>query len=367
MNRGWAGLGSLLLLLNASGYAQRAACAADCVPQRNSSYVDAQGTAHVTRVVPVPTTVSPEARKLIGSAFANERRKGRSEPHVRVSPAQALAAGRAFADATEERLGKEALAIFPAVVRESVISGVPVRIVTPKTSEAAKAGAVLINIHGGGFVADWGSRTETIPIANLTGIQVVSVLYRMAPEHPYPAAVEDVVTVYREMLKTHKAANIGMYGTSAGAILTAETAVRLRQLGLPLPGALGIFSGSGDLSQRGDSESIFSVTGLAGPLELPKGPPFPEYVGKADRKDPLVSPMYADLRGYPPTLFLSSTRDMLLSDTAMLQRAFLKAGVPTQFVVFEALQHGFWNDPSLPESREADRTISNFFDTHLGR
>lgn len=329
-------------------------CRRGCIPERNSSWVDAAGTDHITRVVPVPQTVSPQAQKLIGSSFANQ-------------PGQPLTLkqSRADADAAEARLAREAGKYFPATVAAGVVGGVPVRVVTPPEIPPQRRHRVLINLHGGGFVADWGSLTETIPIASLTQTKVVSVLYRMAPEHPFPAAVDDAVAVYRELLKTHKPEEIAIYGTSAGAILTAETTVRLRQLGLPLPGALGIFSGSGDLSRRGDSDSIFGVTGLVGPVEATPEPPVPSYASHTDRRDPVLSPIYADLHGFPPTLFVSSTRDMLLSDTAMLQRAFLRAGVPTQMVVFEALQHGFWNDPTLPESREADQIMANFFDRHL--
>lgn len=345
-----------LVLLVASVMAQQDPRDKGCIPSANSTFVDGHGTAHVTRIVPVPATVSLAAQKLIGSNFANS-----------AAPPPSLEEGRAIANATEKRLAAQALAIFPATVHSAVIAGVPVRIIRPAIIPRNKAGRVLINLHGGGFVADWGSLTETIPIASLAGTEVISVLYRLAPEHPFPAAVDDAVTVYREVLKTHKPAQIAIYGTSAGAILTAEVTSKLRQLGLPLPGALGIFSGSGDLSQRGDSYSLFSVTGLAGPIESTDEPPFPAYVANTDRRNPILSPLYGDLRGFPPTLFLSSTRDMLLSDTAILNRAFLRAGVDTQFVVFEALQHGFWNDPQLPESREADRVIAHFFDTHLTR
>lgn len=338
---------------------------ADAPPQRNSSYVDADGTAHITRVVPVPQTVSAEAQRLIASNFANCSAKDEA-PAKPASPEQVLAEERQLATETEERLGTEAEAIYPVEISSKVIAGVPVRVVNPKEGAHSHTQRILINLHGGGFVADWGSLTETIPIASLTHTKVISVLYRMAPEHPYPAALDDVTAVYREMLKTHKPVDIGIYGTSAGAILTAEVAARFRQVGLPLPGALGIFSGTGDLSQRGDTYSFFSVNGLTGPLEARSEPRFPEYVHDTNPRDPILSPLYADLHGFPPTLFLSSTRDMLLSDTAILHRAFLRAGVPAQLVVFEALQHGFWNDPKLPESHEADRIISDFFDSHLG-
>jgi acetyl esterase/lipase len=223
-----------------------------------------------------------------------------------------------------------------------------------------------MNIHGGGFRLDSGSLTESIPIANLTQTRVVSVLYRLAPEHPFPAAVDDAVAVYRELLKTYEPRNIGLYGTSAGAILTGETAVRLHQLGLPLPAALGIFSGSGDFSRQGDSRSLFSLRGLAGYLEVPGKPENSDYAGSTDRKDPVLSPIYADLRGMPPTLFVTSTRDLLLSDTTTLHRAFLRAGVDARLVVFEGLNHTFWNDFSLPESREALGIMAGFLSGRLG-
>lgn len=339
----------------------RAGSTAGC-PSGNSSYVDENGAAHVTRVVPVPDTVSPEARKLIGSQFWNiSERDHRSDE----SGEAKLAQQRALADATEERLAKDALALYPADVQRATIAGVPVRVITPKDGAAEHRDRVLINLHGGGFVADWGSLTESIPIASLAHTTVISVLYRLAPEHPFPAAVDDATAVYRELLKTRRPTAIGIYGTSAGAILTLETSANLRRVRLPLPGALGVFSGTGDLTRRGDSDSLFSVTGLAGPLESNGQRFLEEYVGKADRHDSVLSPLWGDLRGFPPTLFISSTRDMLLSDTALAHRAFLRAGVAAQLIVFEALQHGFWNDPKLPESQEADRAIAQFFDTHL--
>ncbi len=324
-------------------------------PQTDSSYIDATGAAHVTRVVPVPETVSPEAQKSLGRQVSDAPNR------------DTLAERRSKTDAWQARAGQEARSLYPANLAEDKISGVPVRIITPLSTPENKRDRVLINLHGGGFNSDSGSLSETIPIANLTQTKVVAVLYRLAPEHPFPAAVDDSVAVYQQLLKTYKPENIGIYGTSAGAILTGEVAVKLRQLGLPLPAALGVFSGMGDFSKPGDSIAIYALNGFSGPLTPPsKQPTNNEYRGSTDAKDPVLSPVYADLKGFPPTLFITSTRDLLLSGTTILHRAFLRAGVDAHLVVFEALPHAFWNDARLPESKQADEIMARFFDKHLG-
>ena len=237
--------------------------------------------------------------------------------------------------------------VYPVNLAKETIAGIPVRIITPLDIPASKQNRVLINLHGGGFTADWGSEIETIPIANLTQTKIVAVLDRLAPEHPFPAAVDDAVAVYKELLKTYKPQNIGLYGTSAGAILTAEVASRLRQLGLPLPAALGIFSGNGDFSEFGDSIYMYGLWGLSGPISRWTGKHDTGYTATTNLKDPVLSPIYADLKDFPPTLFLTSARDLLLSNTVNLHRAFLRAGDNAQLVVFDGLPHAFWNDWKL--------------------
>ncbi len=326
------------------------------VPQTNTSYIDAQGTAHITRVVPVPQTVSTEAQKFLARPISD------------VAQSPPVAQQRAMTDAWQAKAGEAYRQVYPATVSSATMAGVPVRIITPPVIGAGKSDRVLLNLHGGGFMVDSGSLTETIPIANITQTKIVAALYRLAPENPFPAAVDDAIAVYKELLKTYKPKNIAIYGTSAGAILTAETAAKIKQLGLPMPGALGIFSGMGDFSRPGDSQAIFGLEGLSGHLAVPaQGVQLPEYVAKTDAKDPVLSPVYSDLRGLPPTLFVTSTRDLLLSGTSILHQAFLKAGVDAQLVVFEGLPHAFWNNVDLPESRDADEIMAHFFDTHLGK
>jgi epsilon-lactone hydrolase len=324
-------------------------------PETDTSVIDAQGTAHVTRVVPVPETLSPEAKQMVGKIVSD------------AAHPETLAQRRAGTDAWQARAGAEAKAMYPVDLSETTIAGVPVRVVMPLSVPVEKRDHVLINVHGGGFNSDSGSLTESIPIANLTQTKVISVLYRLAPEHPFPAGVDDALAVYKELLKTHKAKDMALYGTSAGAILTAEIAVRLKQLGLPLPAALGVFSGLGDFSRDGDSRSLYGLNGFSGHLDVPKQGSVhdAEYVGSTNPRDPVLSPLFADVHGFPPTLFITSTRDLLLSGTAILQRHFYESGVESPMVVFEGLPHAFWNNLSLPESREAFKVMAEFLDKHV--
>ena len=335
--------------------AQQPTTAADA-PTRDTSFIDPQGTAHVTRIVPVPQTISPQAQKTLS----------RQEPDQ--GPPQSLADRRKGTDAYTARARVEWTRICPNQLVDSTIAGVPVHVVTPDSLTEANKDKVLLNLHGGGFNSDSGSYTESIPIASYTGIKVIAVLYRLAPENPFPAAVDDSVAVYKELLKTYKPNHIVIYGTSAGAILTAEVAAKLKQLGLPLPAALGIFSGMGDFARQGDSQSLYALRGLTGHLDPPNpGIHDSEYVTTTDPKDPILSPIYGDLHGLPPTLFITSTRDLLLSGTSNLHRAYLNAGVDAHLVVFDALPHAFWNNLNLPEAIEANHTMANFFLKHLAK
>jgi monoterpene epsilon-lactone hydrolase len=341
-----------LLLLPLALLAQQATTAAQA-PNTDTSYIDGDGTAHITRVIPVPLDLSPEAKKSL------------SRPASDASHPETLEQRRSGTDAWQNRAGAFSKSLYPVNVAESTVAGVPVRVITPLAG--MDPDRVLINLHGGGFNSDSGSLTESIPIANLTKMKVVAVLYRLAPEHPFPAGLDDAVAVYKELLKTYKPEHIAIYGTSAGAILTGEVAVDLRKLGLPEPGALGVFSGMGDFTRDGDSQAMYALNGLSGHLDPPKpGPHNSDYVAATDPKDPVLSPLFADLSNLPPTLFITSGRDILLSGTTILARAFLRAGNDNdQLIVFEGLPHAFWNDANLLESKEAYGEMAHFFVTRL--
>jgi epsilon-lactone hydrolase len=322
----------------------------------DSAAFDPDGTAHITRIIPMPSTISPEAQKWLDSLA---QRKYAPE---------SLAERRIATDKWRAEDSAEARRLFPVNVEEKTIGGVRTDVITPMVVPEANRGRVLINLHGGGFNSDSGSLIEGIPISNLAKIQVISVYYRLAPENPFPAAVDDVVAVYKELLKDHKPQNIGIFGTSAGGILTAEVAVKLKQSGLPLPGALGLFSILADFSRPSDSQNLFALNGLAGILSPadPNKPIGREYAANSDPRDPVLSPLFADLHGMPPCLLVTSTRDILLSNTSIFHRALLQAGVDARLVVYEALPHAFWYHFQFPETQETLELMAKFFDDKLG-
>lgn len=329
---------------------------ADRAPKSDTSFIDASGTAHVTRIVPVPQTISPEAQKSLSH----------TEPDQ--GPPQPLEQRRKMTDAYTAGARIQWTKICPNTIVEDKIAGVPVRIVTPEGLPAENNDKVLLNLHGGGFNSDSGSYTESIPLASYTKIKVVAVLYRLSPEVKFPAAVDDSIAVYKELLKTYQPRHIVIYGTSAGAILTAEVAAKIKQLGLPMPAALGIFSGMGDFARAGDSMAMYALRGLSGHLDPPEpGAHDAYYVADTGVKDPILSPIFGDLHGLPPTLFVTSGRDLLLSGTVNLHRAYLLAGVDARLVVYDALTHAFWYNPNLPEAIEANHLMADFFVKQLAR
>jgi acetyl esterase/lipase len=307
----------------------------------NSETLLPDGTVHITRIVPIPETLSHEAQSYLATGKAWAPEAGSPEQQEQIDLA---------------------LSMYQVQIEEATMAGVPVKVVTPRTPREDKRDCVLLNLHGGGFVSDSGSMLESIPIAALTGITVVTALYRLAPAHPFPAAVDDAEAVYRELLKAHSPQRMVMYGTSAGAILSAQTLVRLKQQGMPLPAALGFFTGLSDFARRGDSWSLFGVPGFAGARMVKRGERHDSsYVGAHDPLDPALSPFYADLIGFPPTLCIAGTRDMMLSDTSNFHRALLRAGVDADLVVFDAMPHAHWYMVGIPEAQEANELMARYF------
>jgi acetyl esterase/lipase len=326
--------------------------------------IDAEGTVHFdNRTIRVPTTISPEAQKYIAtSPFGDTLPTFDGQV-----PAWAM---RDQLDAGLVALGEAARQVYPVDTEKTVIAGIPCIWVRPKHIPEENRDKLLINLHGGAFVLGHGSIIEAVPVANVSQIPVLAIDYRLAPEFPFPAAVDDCVAVYREIVKTYKPENIGIYGASAGGTLTAQTAVRIQKEGLPSPAAVGVFTCTADMGEMGDSAQIFSVAGFWGDIAPGMDHPSSElgsYRGKWDTKDPLLSPIYADLAKFPPTLLICGTRDAVLSSTCLFHRALRRAGAEAELFVFEAMPHAHWYTFQLPESHEVIEITSRFFKERLGK
>ena len=173
-------------------------------------------------------------------------------------------------------------------------------------------------------------------------------------------AVDDALAVYTALRRDHPGRPIAVYGTSAGAGLSAQLVARLIAQHQPLPQALGFFSGMADFATPGDSESWQPLPNAS--RTLAEG--MAGYVGKTPVNDPLLSPLHSALAKFPPTLLVSSTRDILLSGTAIFGRALEAKGVDTRLIVFDGLPHAFWAYMDIPETREANDCMARFLKAH---
>ena len=331
--------------------------------------VDADGTVRGTVTVPLSTFLSPQAK-----AQLRDMMTGR--PAVPASVA-GIAAGRQDSDERSKNILDRWQAIFPTKIAESFIDGVRVNTLTPESGiKPENKKRVLINLHGGGFFTGgkYGGQIESLPLAARGGIKVVAVDYRMAPENVFPAASEDVEKVYRELLKTYKPQNIGIYGCSAGGTLTGQALAWFQDKKLPRPGAAGIFcSGLVDTFWYGGDEG--QVTGVLNgtppmtpPSEMANQPQRLYVSGK--EKEPLIVPgNYPEvLAKFPPTLFVTGTRDVAASNAFVTHARLIAAGVDAQLYVMEGLGHGhMYMLPGAPENVATYDAIWRFFDRHLGR
>jgi acetyl esterase/lipase len=307
------------------------------------------------------------------SAFASNaaRQKFVERARAELPATQDVASLRKFYNSYNERLAHRMREVFAVELRHETWDGIPVLLARPAAAgNVENRRKVLINLHGGAFM--WGSgfglEVEAIPIAATTGIVVVSVDYSLAPEHPFPAAVQDVLTVYRHLLKTYAPLNIGIYGSSAGGLLASETVAELMEEHLPIPGALGTFYGSA-LSFDGDSIYTSPVS-VNEPALKQSGPDMRSnpYFRGAELESPLLFPANSPvvLRHFPPTLLLAATRDQAFSSAVESELALHRAGVPTEMRIWDGMWHAFFVDPDIPESREAYAVAAAFFRTHLG-
>lgn len=354
----------------APGYAQESP---PPQPSQSRPQFEADGTVRVPAFALPPSELSsPEAR-------AQQALRARMPVAQATSVEPDIVLRRQQLNAAMAPRVARMLALYPVDVADEVIGGVGTKVFTPRQTPLA-SDKVLINLHGGAFSLCWDScaQIESIPIAALGGYKVVSVDYRMAPEHRHPAGVEDVVAVYRALLESYRPQDIGIFGCSAGGALTAQAAALFPMRGLPQPGAIGIFGAGAVRFMAGDSAYVAGyIDGSFPPPPLPNSAS--QGAAKVDltrgyfdgtaSDDPVVSPaLHPDvIAKFPPTLVITGTRAMDMSPAIVTNSALLRAGVRSTLIVGEAMGHCYMYQPDLPESRDAYAATVAHFRANLGQ
>jgi epsilon-lactone hydrolase len=312
------------------------------------------------RAVPVPTTISPAAQQFLASGAP------KAPPSPPANDKSAWRAAQAAYDAALAQRTASVRDAFAGKIEARELGGARAYEITPDDISPRSANRAILYLHAGDFVygAGLAGVSGAVTLAAAGHFKVFAVDYRMPPDHPYPAALDDAVAVFREVIKRYAPANVALVGVAAGGDLAAAAVLKLRDSGQPLPGAAVLLSPETDLAEAGDSLQTNRDIDIVMPQPRPETVAL--YAGDDNRMDPYLSPVYGDFsRGYCPTFLQSGTRDLLLSDTVRLHRALRRAGIEAELHVFEAMPHlGF---AGAPEDDELLNEELHYLDRRLGR
>ena len=347
-------------------HALRFAAAATLAFLSSSAFAQQSGLSVPARTLPIPTVdVSPEVQKVIALPLRKDwdllPKTGEEwKPIVEAAAAGVI---KNVIPGLKEQMKVKVEAV--------TIDGVKAFVITPETVAPANANRVVIHMHGGCYVLSPGEAAlpEGLMMAGFGGFKVISVDYRMPPTAYFPAALDDGITVYKNLLKTMQPKNIGFIGTSAGGALVLEMGLRAKQLNLPAPGAIASGTPMSDVTKVGDT---FYTNELVDNVLVSRDgfcdAAAKVYANGHDMKDPLLSPVYGDYKGFAPTILTSGTRDLLLSNTVRVHRKLRDAGVESFLQVFEGQSHAHYlRDASAPETKATFKEISGFFDKHMAK
>lgn len=309
----------------------------------------------------VPSTASPALQARIAAP---------DNPSWSIKPSSAEEWHRivAAAAAASEKNVAEWSVRYGITITEGTLGGIRVFYLTPKTLLPRNRQRVVLNFHGGAYVyAPGRSGLEDALLVARAGFRVVCPDYRMAPDHPYPAAIDDAEAVWTALAKEHTAKRLAVCGTSTGGGITLALIHRCKKKKLPLPGAIWAGTPWSDLTKTGDSywTAAFYDKGLVA-YDGILGAAAEVYADGHDMRDAELSPVYGDFAKFPPTHLTSGTRDLFLSNTVRVQRKLLDAGIPTELTVIEALSHAdYVGLAESPESHQVYGDVATFFDKYL--
>jgi len=317
----------------------------------------------VLRRIPIPTSVSPQAQQFLAAGL------GVGGDQAGSPKADDLDGWRALIAVANEGLAAMFDAItadMPLSVEETTRGGVPVFVITPDGAPDGPDAPTFFNVHGGAFYLGGGDACCGMGKQNALDVQLRTwaVDYRMPPDHPYPAALDDCIAAYRALLEVQTPDRIVVGGGSAGGNLAAALMLRARDEGLPLPAALVLLTPEVDLTESGDS--FATMLGLDVVLTASLAESIALYAGDHDLTDPYLSPLFGDFtRGYPPTMLQAGTRDLFLSNAVRMHRSLRSAGIDAELHVFEAMPHGGFF--GAPEDAELAAEVRRFIAAHLDR
>lgn len=318
------------------------------------------------RTLPASVDVSKQFREILLNTPA---------PNVTASSAyvpETIEQWQALIGAADEKTlaaSRQMAKILSVKVKHDVIAGVNVYHVTPPEVAPEHKNHLFLHVHGGAYILNGGEAGtfEAILIASHLKIPVVSIDYRMPPKHPAPAAMDDVISVWKELLKNHSPDLIAMGGTSGGAGLTMASVQRFKEVGLPLPQALLLGTPGADANKVGDSR--FINEGIDSGLVVWDGlieNAMKMYSENFDNHHPYVSPVYGNFDGFPPSYLISGTRDLMLSDTVRVHRKLRRAGVEADLHVYEGQSHAdYLKFMNIPESAEHFMELNAFLLKHF--
>lgn len=325
----------------------------------------ADGVAIAARVVPFPRAISAQARAFLGKLVGPD---GSPLMLHQTVPAADDVAGWVQSKATTAAMIAQMLAPRAAACQAEIetidLGGTVTYVATP--AEAGADDRCYFDIHGGGLVHGGGEpcRLGAIIQAAKLGVRCYAVDYRMPPEAPYPASLDDCLAAYRGLLERYAPEKIVVGGGSAGGNLAAALVLRARDEGLPLPGGVVLITPELDLTESGDSFETNQMVDLILPLPLMSTNLI--YAGGEDLAHPYLSPLFGDFTaGFPATFLQAGTRDLFLSNTVRMHRALRKAGVPTELHIFEGMPHGGFM--GSPEDAEVDAEVRRFVDEAWSR
>lgn len=302
--------------------------------------------------IPVPTSVSPQGRAYLAAA---------AKRFAMMSGPEAASSQNPSADAAVQFLRPMAMRFNGAAETIGLHSGALLYRMTPEGRMGSLAEAAYLDIHGGGFTSGGGEMCQLLAKIRASdyGVEVFAVDYRLAPEYPFPAALDDCIAAYREILRRCEPTTLIVGGASAGGNLAAALMLRARDEGLPLPVALLLHTPALDMTRSGDSyraNRFLDVNLYGGAADGPSS-----YASDSDPMQPYLSPLFGDFtKGWPRTILTTGTRDLLLSDTVRMHRALRRAGVEAELHVAEASPHGGFMGAGAPEDAEVIEECRRF-------